>query len=49
MSEVRQLAPSDSQSDFDAEKVTRLKADVESKALKFDSAKVAERMVAALG
>lgn len=48
-SEARQLAASGSQGALDTTKVAALKDAVESNSIKFDSAKIAERMVAALG
>lgn len=48
-SEARQLAASGAQGVLDADKVARLKSEVDSGQIQFDSAKIAERMVAALG
>jgi anti-sigma28 factor (negative regulator of flagellin synthesis) len=48
-SEARQLATSGGQGVLNSEKVDSLKTALESNSLKFDSAKIAERMVAALG
>jgi flagellar biosynthesis anti-sigma factor FlgM len=48
-SEARQLAASSTQGALDPEKVNRLKAALDSNQLQFDSTKIAERLVAALG
>jgi anti-sigma28 factor (negative regulator of flagellin synthesis) len=48
-SEARQLAVGATQGSLDMHKVERLKAEVDSKSIQFDSAKIAERLVAALG
>lgn len=47
--EARQLAASGTQGAFDADKVNRLKAAIDSNQLQFDSTKIAERLVSALG
>jgi flagellar biosynthesis anti-sigma factor FlgM len=47
--EARQLATSAGESVSNSEKVSRLRAAIDSKQLQFDSTKIAERLVAALG
>jgi flagellar biosynthesis anti-sigma factor FlgM len=48
-SEARQLATSSTQNALDPEKVNRLKAAIDSNQIQFDSTKIAERLIAALG
>lgn len=48
-SEARQLAENSAGGVMNANKVAKLKADAETNALQFDSTKIAERMIAALG
>lgn len=48
-SEARQLAAGATQGALDPEKVNQLKAAMDSNQLEFDSTKIAERLVAALG
>ncbi|MGC4064308.1 MAG: flagellar biosynthesis anti-sigma factor FlgM [Polyangiaceae bacterium] len=48
-SEARQLAAGATQGSMNVQKVQRLKAEVDTKSIQFDSAKIAERLVAALG
>lgn len=47
--EARQLAVGSTQGALDPEKVNRLKSALDSNQLQFDSTKIAERLVAALG
>jgi anti-sigma28 factor (negative regulator of flagellin synthesis) len=48
-SEARQLAVGSAQGALDPEKVNRLKAAVDSNQIQFDSTKIAERLISALG
>lgn len=48
-SEARQLAAGASQGALDPQKVNQLKSELDSNQLQFDSVKIAERLVAALG
>jgi anti-sigma28 factor (negative regulator of flagellin synthesis) len=48
-SEARQLAVGSTQGALDPDKVNRLKAALDANQIQFDSAKIAERLVAALG
>jgi anti-sigma28 factor (negative regulator of flagellin synthesis) len=48
-SEARQMATAATQGALDPDKVTRIRADMDANQMEFDSTKVAERLVAALG
>ena len=48
-SEARQLAAGATQGALDPQKVTQLKSQLDNNQLQFDSVKIAERLVAALG